>query len=68
VVRHFREGFAIKFVQDLDAENLERTVIRSSIAPVQGKSMAEPSRPGAGAASQDEAVPGSAGASRAASA
>lgn len=53
VVRHFREGFAIRFVQNLDTESLERTVIRSSI-------------PSAAAAPQDKGVPGSAGASRAA--
>lgn len=53
VVRHFREGFAIRFVRNLDAESLERTVIRSSI-------------PSTGAAPQDKSVAGPAGASRAA--
>jgi len=44
VVRHFRAGFAVKFVQELDADNLERTVIRTSIPSMQGKATFEPSR------------------------
>jgi hypothetical protein len=66
VVRHFREGFAVKFVRELDAEGLERTLIRTSIPSVPGKSAAEPSPPGAGAASQGEAMLDAAGAGRAA--
>ncbi|MBV8835250.1 MAG: PilZ domain-containing protein [Alphaproteobacteria bacterium] len=31
VVRHFREGFAVKFVHELDAASLERFVIRTAI-------------------------------------
>jgi hypothetical protein len=31
VVRHFREGFAVKFAQELDAESMERSIIRSTI-------------------------------------
>ena len=32
VVRHFREGFAVKFVEDLDPESLERLVLRPTTA------------------------------------
>lgn len=31
VVRHFREGFAVKFVDELNSESMERLVIRPSI-------------------------------------
>jgi hypothetical protein len=34
VVRHFREGFAVKFVENLDAAQLERLVIQRPITPV----------------------------------
>jgi hypothetical protein len=57
VVRHFREGFAIKFVRDVDDTSLERTVIRSSIPSEQEKPAAGSSRPAGKAAAQDAGAP-----------
>jgi hypothetical protein len=43
VVRHFREGFAVRFVEKLDAESFERLVIRPTIQS-ESRSANSPSR------------------------